>query len=58
MSCELVTVARSYDVHANFANLSSQNFGEFSMRLFRNTCTYVLQQLHDSLEKTCEQARK
>ena len=59
-------VRQSCDVRASVANLSPRNFGEFTMRNFRDTRTNVLRiclnqcltnvarQSGDSLEKTCE----
>ena len=55
----------SCDVRASVANLSPRNFGEFTMRTFRDTRTNVVRMSHesrasvaqrsrDSLEKTCE----
>ena len=45
---------RSRDVRASVANLSPRNFGEFTMRNFRDTHMNVVRWWHDSLEKTCE----
>ena len=42
------TVVRvSHDVRASVANLSPRNFGEFTMRNFRDTRTNVVQVSHD-----------
>ena len=49
------TVVRlSFDVRVSVAILSPRNFGEFTTRQFRDTCTNVVRQSHDSLEKACK----
>ena len=52
--CRATVVRQSYDVRASVANLSPLNFGEFTLRKFRNTRTNVVRQSLDSLDKTCE----
>ena len=40
--------SKSYDIHASVANLSPRNFGEFTMRQFRDTRTNVVRMPPDS----------
>ena len=45
--CRATVVRRSCDVRASVANLSPRNFGEFTMRNFRDTRTNVVRVSHD-----------
>ena len=45
--CRATVVRRSRDVRASVANLSPRNFGEFTMRNFRDTRTNVARVSHD-----------
>ena len=47
-----------FDVHASVAILSPRNFGKFTTRHFCDTCTNVVRQSRDSLEKACEHMMK
>ena len=49
---------RSCDVRANVANLSPRNFGEFTMRNFRDTRTNVVRVSHDSRATVLRQHAK
>ena len=49
---------RSRDVHANVASLSPRNFGEFTMRNFRDTRTNVVRVSHDGRETVLRQHAK
>ena len=51
-------VQRSRDVRASVANLSSRNFGEFTMRNFRDTRTNVLRVSHDGRATVLRQHAK
>ena len=45
--CRATVARRSCDVRANVANQSPRNFGEFTMRNFRDTRTNVVRVSHD-----------
>ena len=45
--CRATVVRRSRDVRASVANLSPRNFGELTMRNFRDTRTNVARVSHD-----------
>ena len=45
--CRATVVRHSCDVRASVANLSPRNFGEFTMRNFRDTRTNVVRVSHD-----------
>ena len=49
LSCDSHT-----EVHASVVNPSVRTFCKFTVQKFWDTCTNVLQQSCDSLEKTCE----
>ena len=49
---------RSHDVRANVANLSPRNFGEFTMRNFRDTRTNVVRVSHDGRATVLRQHAK
>ena len=56
--CRATVVRRSCDVRANVANLSPRNFGEFTMRNFRDTRTNVVLVSHDSRATVLRQHAK
>ena len=54
----MTVVRRSFDVRANVANLSPRNFGEFTMRNFRDTRTNVVRVSHDGRATVLRQHAK
>ena len=46
--CRVTVVQQSYDVHASVANMSPRNFGEFTMRKFRDSRTIVARMQYNS----------
>ena len=56
--CRATVMRRSCDVHANVANLSPRNFGEFTMQNFRDTRTNVVRVLHNGRTTVLRQHAK
>ena len=56
--CRATVARQSRDVRANVANLSPRNFGEFTMRNFRDTRTNVVRVSHDGRATVLRQHAK
>ena len=56
--CRATIARQSRDVRANVANLSPRNFGEFTMRNFRDTRTNVVRVSHDGRATVLRQHAK